>query len=978
MASRSIVDWGSDWTGLTRPLSISDLTIPDELAALFAQIGTSSSEADRAIDPEFQQFCAGLSHHAPYLYRLILKIPDALAPLAAAIRADEAEMRNHRQSIWRRAAASASQLPALEAAIEAHGSVPIGLRKAKARAHLWIALADLWEGASLDETTAALSDFADNAVRLALQFAQKSTNGEPIPGFFALALGKLGSRMLNYSSDIDICVFYDKEICPLSAAEAVTITQHLVDCLMRYDEHGYVLRVDLRLRPDPGATAIAMSCEAAERYYESYGQNWERAAFIKARFVAGDPFAAERFLRNMDAFIWRRHLDHAALADIHSIKRQINSHGGHLANEPGFDVKLGHGGIREIEFFVEVQQLIFGGRYPDLRVANTRSALRAMVAFGQLSIDIARDLSQTYEMLRGLEHRAQMRHDEQTHRIPKDDRDRLRFAQFCGFSSLAMFDEANLALRRTVQVHYRALFAEDDDLSDPLGSLVFTGVDDDPETLETIARLGFAKPPYVTQTVRDWHRGRLRATRSARARELLTHFIPRLLRAASQTGDPDLAFEGFGELLARLPAGVEILSMLNQRVDVLASLLRLMSIHPNISRLLGRKATVLDSLLDPSFDHNVIDLEPGARQSMLHHRLGNQTGLEAHMNETRRFAREERFRILRQVLDGLVSPDQAANAYSDLAENCVDAMARAVLKELEARMGPAPGRVLIGAFGKMGGRELSEGSDLDLIIIYDNPDHEGPLEALSQATAYYTRFAQRLISALASPTQEGILYPIDLQLRPSGKVGPVAVRFSAFSSYYYDEAWVWELLALTRFRVIWDPWAWSSSVQTAALRALQKPRDRAGVLADIQAMREKMAMERKASDFWDLKLNAGGMVDLEFIIQSLQLMHGAHKPDILRSHSGEALINLVQNGICAADYRLHEAWQAFRAAQQILRIVRSEESSDNVLSPGTDLSPNIGRILAEALHVPDITAASDRIQAHRDDILRARADLLGF
>lgn len=977
MALSAIVGSQSRLRGLQRPIICPDGVIPAELATLFAQIKAQSSDPKQRNDREFEQFCADLAHNAPYLYRLLLTLPDALAPLAA-IPVDEAPTNDDRLSIWRQAAASASQLTTIAAAIDAHGSVQIGLRKAKARAHLWIALADLWEGASLDETTARLSDFADHALRLALQFAQQTTDSDPIPGFFVLALGKLGSRMLNYSSDVDICVFYDKELCPLSAKEAVAITKLLVDCLMRHDEHGYVLRVDLRLRPDPGATAIAMSCEAAERYYESYGQNWERAAFIKARFVAGDRIAAERFLRNMDAFVWRRHLDHAALADIHSIKRQINSHGRHLANEPGFDVKLGHGGIREIEFFVEVQQLIFGGRYPDLRVANTRSALQAMAEFGQISADTARDLSQTYEVLRGLEHRAQMRQDEQTHRIPKDDRDRSHFARFCGFPSLDGFDEANLALRRTVQAHYRALFAEDEDLSDPLGSLVFTGVDDDPETLETIAKLGFSDPPRITQNVRDWHRGRLRATRSARARELLTHFIPKLLREAARTGDPDLAFEGFGELLSRLPAGVEILSMLNQRVDVLASLLRLMSIHPKISRLLGHKASALDSLLDPSFDHNRNDPEPFARRALLHHRLNNQIGLEAHMNETRRFAREERFRILRQVLDGLVSPDQAANAYSDLAENCVDAMARAALKELEARMGPAPGRVLIGAFGKMGGRELSEGSDLDLIIIYDNCGQEGPLEALSQATAYYTKFAQRLVSALAAPTEEGILYPIDLQLRPSGKAGPVAVRFSAFSSYYYDEAWVWELLALTRFRVIWDPSAWSAAVQAAALRALQKPRDRAGLLADIQAMREKMAVERKASDFWDLKLSAGGMVDLEFIIQSLQLLHGAGRPDILRSHSGEALINLVQGGICAAHHRLHEAWQAFRAAQQILRIVRSDESSDNVLSRSGDMSPGLGRILADALHVADISAARDVIEAHRNAVLRARSDLLGF
>ena len=416
----------------------------------------------------------------------------------------------------------------------------ITLRRLKAELHLLVALCDLGGVWGLDAVTGALTAFADTALQAGLaalcvderakgRLAPAASSGAgPLPGLFCLALGKHGAGELNYSSDIDVSVFFEPSALPLSSgveplAFAVRLTRGLAALLQERTAEGYVFRVDLRLRPDPSATPVAMPVEAALTYYETAGQNWERAAMIKARPCAGDLPRADAFLAELRPFVWRRNLDYAAIADIGSIKRQIHVHKvDERLTAAGHNLKLGAGGIREIEFYVQTQQLILGGRARGLRSRRTLDALEALRAAGHVSDAAAHDLARAYDRLRGWEHRVQMLADEQTHVLPEAADARARVAALAGYAELARFDDDVAATLETVNGRYAELFAEDEDLSTTFGSLVFTGVEDDPQTLETLARMGFAQPAVVSGLIRAWHTGRAPATRSPRGRELFT------------------------------------------------------------------------------------------------------------------------------------------------------------------------------------------------------------------------------------------------------------------------------------------------------------------------------------------------------------------------------------------------------------------------------------------------------------------------
>ncbi|MBM3525119.1 MAG: glutamine-synthetase adenylyltransferase, partial [Alphaproteobacteria bacterium] len=453
------------------------------------------------------------------------------------------------------------------------------LRLARRRAALAIALADiggLWDVARV---TNALSDFADRSIGLAVddQLRQLARNGaielaDPDrpshdSGLVVLGMGKLGGRELNYSSDVDLIVMYDLARVRGPDRDGlqrqfVRLVRGVVKILEERTADGYVLRTDLRLRPDPGATPLAMSTDAAEFYYETLGQNWERAAMIKARPVAGDIAAGEAFLLALRPFLWRRHLDFAAVQDIHSIKRQIHAHrGGGQVALAAHNIKVGRGGIREIEFFAQTLQLIWGGRDPSLRIRATCESLRALEAAGHADHGVVLRLTRCYELLRRTEHRLQMIADQQTQTLPGDEAGLTHLAIFLGFADLDAFARALLDALRTVERLYAGLFEEAPDLGEQGGNLVFTGTEDDPGTLETLKRLGFRDPSVVAGQVRAWHHGRYRCMRSARARELLTELMPTLLGALGRAGDPDAAFLNFDRFMSRLPAGVQLFSL---------------------------------------------------------------------------------------------------------------------------------------------------------------------------------------------------------------------------------------------------------------------------------------------------------------------------------------------------------------------------------------------------------------------------------
>ncbi|MDB5431369.1 MAG: glutamate-ammonia-ligase adenylyltransferase [Caulobacter sp.] len=856
------------------------------------------------------------------------------------------------------------------------------LREQKTDIHLLTALADLGGVWDLDAVTGALSRFADAAVFAALALAarQEVERGRlmatdpygphgPIPGLICLAMGKHGAFELNYSSDIDLTLFYEPEALPLTEGTeaqntAVRLSQTLAQTLQDRTGDGYVFRVDLRLRPDPSSTPPAMPLAAAFAYYETVGQNWERAAFIKARAAGGDIPRGEEFLEELSAFIWRRHLDFAAIADIHSIKRQIHAYKvDERLSAKGADLKLGRGGIREIEFFVQTQQLILGGRHPELRSNRTLDALAALSDAGQVDADAARDMAGAYVVLRGLEHRAQMVADDQTHKLPESDAERKRIAALAGEGNLKTFDAGVERTLRTVNARYGKLFAGEEALSSKFGSLVFTGVDDDPETLKTLGKMGFSAPARVAQTIRNWHHGRISATRTERGRELFTRLAPRLLDAIQASGAPDTAFNRFADFFAGLSSGVQVQSLFLAQPRLLELVVEVMAFAPELARTLARRPAALDALLDPAF---FAPFETGqgraSFQAAMAAALEEEAPFEASMDAARRAHREQAFRVGVQVISGTASAEQAGGAFAELADLCIESLAAAALGEVE-RMGAAfAGEVAVVALGKCGSREMTARSDLDLMTLYrpSAPDAASAVKAWP-AEVFYGRFTQRLTAALSAPTGEGGLYEVDLKLRPTGSKGPVAVSFPAFERYYAGEAETWEYLAMTRARVAWATSEGFARECAEALRAvLRRPREAAAIAADVREMRELMARERPPHGFWDMKLSDGGLVDVEFAAQHLQLIHaGTGGP--LAQNTGEALAAMAKAGLADAGAvrALEEAWRLQQNLSQLLKVAL-DDKADPAEEP-----PAFRALLARAGGAKDFKALKAKIEAAR-------------
>jgi len=825
------------------------------------------------------------------------------------------------------------------AASTASGHVEAALRELKAEIHLLTALADLGKVWDLEAVTGALSRFADLAVACAIAVAAREAHdagrltsigdGEsgPIPGLFAIAMGKHGAFELNYSSDIDISFFYEPDALALepgveAAAFATRFVDRVSEVLQRRAAEGYVFRVDLRLRPDPSSNPVAVGVPAAMHYYQTVGQNWERAAFIKARALAGDLRRAEAFLAELQPFIWRRNLDFAAIADIHSIKRQIHIFkADDRVTAKGADLKLGQGGIREVEFYVQTQQLILGGRQAALRSPRTLDTLRALAETGHISAAAAADMADAYRALRALEHRTQMLADEQTHRLPDADADRRRIAALTGFTTLRSFDAGVGRVLRRVNQRYSELFAGEEPLSSRFGSLIFTGVEDDEETLATLRRMGFKQAPAVSGTIRHWHHGHIAATRTERGREVFTRLAPRLLEAAAATGAPDAAFARFADFFGGLSLGVQVQSMFLAQPRLLELVVRVMAFAPRFARTLAKRPAVLDALLDPTF------FGPLAPPPDLAARLESAPGFEAAMDEARRLHAEAAFRVAVQVLGGVASAEAAGHAFADLADALVSGLAQAALAEVERIAGAFDGDVAVIALGKCGSREMTARSDLDLMTLYRpaSPHAESSIKGWSAST-FYARFTQRLVAALSAPTAAGTLYEVDLQLRPSGTAGPVAVSASAFDSYYAQEAETWELLALCRARVVWASSADFARQATEAIEGvLRRPRDASACARDGLDMRALMAAERPPQGFWDLKLGEGGLVDIEFTAQHLQLIHAADGGP-LHQNTGEAL------GALSAALPQHagmlggvlRAWRLQQHLSQLLKIALDE------------------------------------------------------
>jgi [glutamine synthetase] adenylyltransferase / [glutamine synthetase]-adenylyl-L-tyrosine phosphorylase len=923
----------------------------------------------------------GLADHSPYLWGLIVENPARLGRLLAT---------SPEQSLDRLIGAVAARRQTSEAELMQ------ALRHAKREAALLIALADIGGVWGVVAVTEALSQFADAAVSCALRFLLRENaaagrllidadtdDPERDCGLVVLALGKHGARELNYSSDVDLIVLFDPDSRAIPQGVEpgplfVRITKALARLLQERTADGYVLRVDLRLRPDPGATAVALALPSAYAYYETLGQNWERAAMIKARPVAGDKETGARFLRDLAPFIWRKYFDYAAIADIHAMKRQIHAVRGHeQVTVSGHDIKLGRGGIREIEFFVQTQQLIFGGRRPDMRGARTLDMLSQLHADGWVSAEAVAELSGAYEFLRRLEHRLQMVADEQTQRLPFDADALTRFAKFCGYAKLEQFSADVVKHLRDVETHYARLFENAPGLDAGVGSLVFTGVVDDPETLTTLRRLGFREPEQAAETIRGWHFGRRPAIRSPRAREVLTELIPTLLEAFSRSGDPDAALAALDAALGRMTAAVELFSILRSNAQLRELFGDILGSAPRLANVVATRPHVLDGAIDPARATQIVGaLDENLLTQRVAAYVASAATIEGVLDRARDFAAEEMFLIGVRLLSGVLDPDRAGRAYSALAQSITSVLLTHVAEELAREYGQLPGgRVVVLALGKFGSREMTAASDLDLILIYDfeseSAESTGPRRA--GAVQYYTRLTQRLLAALTAPTKAGRLYEVDLRLRPSGRKGPVATQFAGFVRYQFEEAETWEHMALTRARVVAGDAGLAAEIETAIAAALRLRRDPLALAKDVRAMRALVAKEKGDKDLWDLKLVSGGLLDIEFIAQFLVLAAAHERPDICDVSTRAVLAKAGAAGLLKADHAdaLIDAHRLLTDATQIMRLT-IDGPFDPALAAG-----GVKRRIAAAAALPDFEALAREIGEARAVVREVFHDVLG-
>ncbi|MCO5159874.1 MAG: bifunctional [glutamine synthetase] adenylyltransferase/[glutamine synthetase]-adenylyl-L-tyrosine phosphorylase [Mesorhizobium sp.] len=873
---------------------------------------------------------------------------------------------------------SATALARIDAVLEAIGALGrdpdmaearlmAELRRLKTEAHALIALCDLARVFDAQTTVRRLSRLAEAAIGAAVSFLLRDVHGQgkialPDPsdpssgsGWILLAMGKLGAHELNFSSDIDLISFFDPEAKaitdPYEANELFArLTRRLVRILQDRTEDGYVFRTDLRLRPDPGSTPLAIPVSAALHYYESRGQNWERAAMIKARPVAGDLEAGAAFLAELKPYVWRKYMDFAAIADVHSIKRQIHAHKGHgeIAVK-GHNVKLGRGGIREIEFFVQTQQLIAGGRFQELRGRETIAMLGELCGRGWISPEARDALARQYWFLRDVEHAIQMVADEQTHLLPEDDEGLERIAHMRGYEDAEAFAADFRASLQVVEKHYAALFESAPELSAGVGNLVFTGDVDDPDTLQTLSQLGFERPSDICRVIRTWHFGRYRATQSAEARERLTELTPALLQAFGNTRRADEALMRFDAFLAGLPAGIQLFSLLQSNPALLNLLAMIMGAAPRLAAIITRRPHVFDGLLDPMLMSELPDRRylAGRLQAFLE-------GVGQHeeiLDRLRIFAAEQKFLIGVRLLTGAIDAARAGKAFSDLADLTIGTALEAVRAEFAVRHGHVEGeRVALLGMGKLGSHELTAGSDVDMILLYDHAemaeesDGDKPL-----ATAlYFTRLTQRLIAAVSAPTAEGVLYEIDLRLRPSGNKGPVATHIAAFRKYQRTEAEIWEHMALTRARVIAGDADFAGVIEADVGGILATPLVFADVAREARQMRALIEKEKPPADEWDLKLVPGGLIDLEFIAQVASLTGRVEGPS--RTTSTAETLRRLAGDLADAQTRddLFGAHRLYTGLTQIVRLCLPGN-----LDPA-DIPPGLSDLLSRSADAPDL------------------------
>ncbi|WP_182085826.1 bifunctional [glutamine synthetase] adenylyltransferase/[glutamine synthetase]-adenylyl-L-tyrosine phosphorylase [Aureimonas sp. ME7] len=781
------------------------------------------------------------------------------------------------------------------------------LRVAKAEAAFLIALRDLFGAADPARTTADLSDLAEAAVRRALRFClldlhRRGQLDLPDPdapeigcGLTILGMGKLGGGELNYSSDIDIILFFEPETPSIvDRMEGVEMFSRLGRRLVRMigerTRDGYVFRTDLRLRPDPSAMPLAIPIPTALVYYEGAGRDWERAAMIKARPIAGDPDVGAAFMRDIAPFVWRRYLDFVAIADIQAMKAKIDRHRGfESVGVLGQNVKLGRGGIREIEFFVQAQQLIAGGRMPALRTRRTDEGLRRLAEAGWVKPQVADELTGFYWFLRRVEHAIQMVADEQSHTLPQTQEELVRIARLCNFADTEGFGAELLAYQKGIRQRFADLFLERGDTERERSDVdALMQDEDDADARRWLEAKGYARPADIARIVHRWGTGRYRATRSEAALDQLRAVLPLLLGAFADGPDPDSALMAFDRFLEGLPSGLQFFSLIASNPRLLDLLALVINSSPRLADTIARRPHVFDALLDPAFYDELPTRD--LIRDRLRAFLADARFLEERLDRLRIFASEQRFLVGVRLLSGSLDGASAGLAFSDLAETVLAEVLRVVEAEFVRAHGHVEGgRLAVLGLGRLGSRELTANSDIDLMLLYDHAegaetsDGERPLAV----STYYARLTQRLISALTAPTAEGVLYEVDFRLRPSGNKGPLATAIGSFRKYQ-SEAWTWERMALTRARTVAGDDHLRAEIGEAIREAIRSHEGDPLLTDDVADMRARLEAQKPARGPLDLKRIVGGLTDLEFLAQ-WGILTGRVPLDAIGTPTGDVL-----------------------------------------------------------------------------------------
>ena len=840
-------------------------------------------------------------------------------------------------------------------------TVGIALRKQRQGVALVTAIADLAGVWDLTRVTHILSDFADHALDQAIEAAiQERMPGAPNQGFAVIALGKHGGRELNYSSDIDPIFLFDPKTLPHREGEdvaeaAVRYGRRVIALLSALDGDGYVFRVDMRLRPSPEVSPIVLPVEAAIGYYESSALAWEQAAFIRARVSSGDRALGAYFMHAITPFVWRKSLDFGQLKNITAMTAQIRDH--YAKGQKmglGFDLKRGHGGIRECEFFAQAHQLIHGGRDPVLRVPDTRAALQALAAAGPISAQEAETLSSAYTDLRTFEHRLQMHSDRQTHEIPANRDTADAVARLHGLADA----DALIAAIQPITAQVAAIY---DRMVDAGGSEGPRMADEGLPLEEQLTDLGYADPAAVMQRLARWRSGKIRAIRSESARDAFETVLPAIMAALAQAPDSDRAIARFDNMIEAMPSAINVFRLLEARPGLLQLVGDILSYAPTLADDLGRQSRYLDALIDTSAMHLPGDV--AALQDAMQRRIGD-ADYQSTLDIVRDYVGEKRFALGVQLIEGRSEALDIARSYAHLAEASLQTLTAATVAEFEKAHGKiARSELIILALGRLGGEALTHASDLDLILLF-NGDHlaesDGP--RVLGATQYFNRLAQRVIAAMSVATASGALYEVDTRLRPSGADGILCASVKSFAQYQRDDAWTWEHMALTRARVLFGSADARRAVAEIVWDVLNTQRDSVRLHTDITTMRKDMAAHKPPKGPLDVKLLPGGLVDMEFIIHALQLQtHAGMKPQL-----GPAIDALVMAGHLPAEFA-----KAFALMSQLLVMIR-------LIAPDCATPPEAAQLLiVHSLGFADWDGLMDAIGDYRGLVIAQWQSLFG-